>query len=159
MSLLICDTSLIAVEAGSNAGVVFPRPTLLLLCALSRGAMKDWIGSLVSWLCGIPSCFFHPRLCPIYKANPAQRHIWGGSVLSYGPQHLMKYFAKDLIDRRSYVAQYVSLAPRTVGTTTLLCEDDNPRCIFTWVSMLSALASRDGERGNNCPLSKSNFVQ
>lgn len=44
MSLLICDTSLIAVEAGSNAGVVFPRPTLLLLCALSRGAMKDWIG-------------------------------------------------------------------------------------------------------------------
>jgi len=31
---------------------------------------------------------------------------------------------KDLIDRQSYVAQYVSLALLTIGTTTLLGSDD-----------------------------------
>ena len=31
---------------------------------------------------------------------------------------------KDLIDRKSYVAQYVSLALFSVGTTTLLGSDD-----------------------------------
>jgi hypothetical protein len=50
--------------------------------------------------------------------------IWG-SMLGYGFRHLMKFCEKrDLIDRQSYVAQYVSLALLTVGTTTLLGSDD-----------------------------------
>jgi sodium/hydrogen antiporter len=50
--------------------------------------------------------------------------IWG-SILGYGFRHLMKFCErKDLIDRQSYVAQYVSLALLTVGTTTLLGSDD-----------------------------------
>lgn len=50
--------------------------------------------------------------------------IWG-SILGYGFRHLMKFCErKDLIDRQSYVAQYVSLALLTVGTTSLLGPDD-----------------------------------
>ncbi len=46
--------------------------------------------------------------------------IWG-SMLGYSFRHLMKFCErKDLIDRQSYVAQYISLALLTVGTTTLL---------------------------------------
>lgn len=50
--------------------------------------------------------------------------IWG-SILGFGFRHLMKFCErKDLIDRQSYVAQYVSLALLTVGTTSLIGSDD-----------------------------------
>ena len=50
--------------------------------------------------------------------------IWG-SMLGYGFRHLMKFCEKkDVIDRQSYVAQYVSLALLTVGKITLLGSDD-----------------------------------
>ena len=50
--------------------------------------------------------------------------IWG-SILGYSFRHLMKFCErKDLIDRQSYVAQYVSLSLLTVGTTSLLGSDD-----------------------------------
>lgn len=50
--------------------------------------------------------------------------IWG-SILGFGFRHLMKFCErKDLIDRQSYVAQYVSLALLTVGTTSLVGSDD-----------------------------------
>ena len=50
--------------------------------------------------------------------------IWG-SILGYGFRHLMKFCERnDLIDRQSYVAQYISLALLTVGTTSLLGPDD-----------------------------------
>ena len=50
--------------------------------------------------------------------------IWG-SILGFGFRHLMKFCErKDLIDRQSYVAQYVSLALLTAGTTSLLGQDD-----------------------------------
>ena len=48
-----------------------------------------------------------------------------GAVLGYAFRHLMKFCErKDLIDRQSYVAQYVSLATLTIGVTTLLGSDD-----------------------------------
>ena len=50
--------------------------------------------------------------------------IWG-SMLGYSIRHLMKFCErKDLIDRQSYVAQYISLALLTVGTSTLLGTED-----------------------------------
>ena len=50
--------------------------------------------------------------------------IWG-SILGYSFRHLMKFCERnDLIDRQSYVAQYISLALLTVGTTSLLGPDD-----------------------------------
>jgi sodium/hydrogen antiporter len=48
-----------------------------------------------------------------------------GSLIGIGFRHLMKFCErKDLIDRQSYVAQYVSLAMFTIGITTLLGSDD-----------------------------------
>ena len=50
--------------------------------------------------------------------------VWG-AMLGFGFRHLMKFCErKDLIDRQSYVAQYVSLALLTIGTTTMLGSDD-----------------------------------
>lgn len=48
-----------------------------------------------------------------------------GSLIGFGFRHLMKFCErKDLIDRQSYVAQYVSLAMLTIGSTSLLGSDD-----------------------------------
>ena len=74
----------------------------------------------------IPSYFFHPQwsINVQYTDQIVLSVIWG-AMLGYGFRHLMKFCEKkDLIDRQSYVAQYVSLALLTVGTTTLLGSDD-----------------------------------
>lgn len=48
-----------------------------------------------------------------------------GAVLGFAFRHLMKFCErKDLVDRQSYVAQYVSLALLTIGANTLLGSDD-----------------------------------
>ena len=48
-----------------------------------------------------------------------------GSLLGFSFRHLMKFCQRhDLIDRHSYVAQYLSLAILTIGLTTLLGCDD-----------------------------------
>ena len=48
-----------------------------------------------------------------------------GAILGFGFRHLMKFCERnDLIDRQSYVAQYVSLAMLTIGVNTLLGSDD-----------------------------------
>ena len=48
-----------------------------------------------------------------------------GGMLGYGFRHLMKFCQRrDLIDRQSYVAQYISLAILAVGLTSLLGSDD-----------------------------------
>lgn len=48
-----------------------------------------------------------------------------GALIGWGFRHLMKFCErKDLIDRQSYVAQYVSLAMLTIGICSLLGTDD-----------------------------------
>ena len=48
-----------------------------------------------------------------------------GSFLGFSFRHLMKFCQRhDLIDRQSYVAQYLSLAFLTIGLTTLIGSDD-----------------------------------
>lgn len=48
-----------------------------------------------------------------------------GSLVGFGFRHLMKFCERNnLIDRQSYVAQYISLAVLTIGVTTLLGSDD-----------------------------------
>src|SRR5215470_4769643 len=48
-----------------------------------------------------------------------------GSLMGLGFRYLMKFCeSKELIDRHSYVAQYVSLALLTIGITTMLGSDD-----------------------------------
>ncbi|KAH9954957.1 Sodium/hydrogen exchanger family-domain-containing protein, partial [Russula dissimulans] len=99
---------LLAAEAASNDSAAYPFLYLALYLTLDRTtgeAMKDWF--LTLWLYQIVLSV-----------------IWG-STLGYGFRHLMKFCErKDLIDRQSYVAQYISLALLTVGTTSLLGSDD-----------------------------------
>ncbi|OCH91621.1 hypothetical protein OBBRIDRAFT_728394, partial [Obba rivulosa] len=99
---------LLAAESGCNDGAAFPFLfiSLYLITDSSTGkAISDWFLRL--WL---------------YQV------ILGvvlGSLLGFGFRHLMKFCErKDLIDRQSYVAQYVSLALFTIGVTTLLGSDD-----------------------------------
>jgi sodium/hydrogen antiporter len=48
-----------------------------------------------------------------------------GSLIGFSFRHLMKFCERNnLIDRQSYVAQYISLAVLTIGVTTLLGSDD-----------------------------------
>ncbi|KAK0187595.1 Sodium/hydrogen exchanger family-domain-containing protein [Armillaria mellea] len=100
---------LLAAESGCNDGAAFPFLYIalyLIIDAPSTGrAIKDWF--LLLWL---------------YQV------ILGvviGSCLGFGFRHLMKFCERhDLIDRHSYVAQYVSLAIFATGVTTLLGSDD-----------------------------------
>ncbi|EMD40247.1 hypothetical protein CERSUDRAFT_112439 [Gelatoporia subvermispora B] len=99
---------LLAAESGCNDGAAFPFLfiALYLITDSSTGkAVSDWFLRL--WLYQI---------------------ILGvviGSLLGFGFRHLMKFCERnDLIDRQSYIAQYVSLAMLTIGVTTLLGSDD-----------------------------------
>ena len=48
-----------------------------------------------------------------------------GACIGLGFRYLMRFCErKDLIDRQSYVAQYVSLALLTIGANTLVGSDD-----------------------------------
>ena len=83
-------------------------------------AMKDWF--LVIWLCKFIYCH---RLSPLIRPDEIALSIAIGSLLGFSFRHLMKFCQRhDLIDRQSYVAQYLSLAMLTVGLTTLLGTDD-----------------------------------
>ncbi|KAI0040821.1 hypothetical protein FA95DRAFT_812359 [Auriscalpium vulgare] len=99
---------LLAAESGCNDGAAFPFLYISLYLVIDKTtgrAVEDWF--LILWL---------------YEV------ILGvviGSILGFGFRHLMKFCERnDLIDRQSYVAQYVSLALFTIGTTTLLGSDD-----------------------------------
>jgi Sodium/hydrogen exchanger family len=73
----------------------------------------------------MPNRFFYPRLLTSCCTDQIVLSVIWGSTLGYGFRHLMKFCErKDLIDRQSYVAQYISLALLTVGTTSLLGSDD-----------------------------------
>ncbi|KAF7360148.1 Na-H-Exchanger domain-containing protein [Mycena venus] len=99
---------LLAAESGCNDGAAFPFLYIALYLILDdtvKDAIRDWFLDL--WL---------------YQV------ILGvviGSLIGFGFRHLMKFSERhSLIDRHSYVAQYVSLALLTIGLTTLLGSDD-----------------------------------
>ncbi|KAI0314071.1 Sodium/hydrogen exchanger family-domain-containing protein [Amylostereum chailletii] len=99
---------LLAAESGCNDGAAFPFLFIALYLILDRTtgeAVKDWF--LILWL-------YEVVLGIVF-----------GAALGFGFRHLMKFCErKDLIDRQSYVAQYVSLALLTIGSCTLLGTDD-----------------------------------
>ncbi|PFH48596.1 hypothetical protein AMATHDRAFT_5627 [Amanita thiersii Skay4041] len=99
---------LLAAESGCNDGAAFPFLFIALYLILDGNvgaAIRDWF--LLLWL---------------YQV------IFGivvGALLGFGFRYLMKFCQRhDLIDRHSYVAQYVSLAMLTIGVCTLLGSDD-----------------------------------
>jgi NhaP-type Na+/H+ or K+/H+ antiporter len=116
---------ILAAESASNdsAASVFLFFALYLTLDHTTGsAIKDWL--LFLWLC---ACALPPLSTTINIRCSDQivlSVIWG-SLLGFSIRHLMKFCErKDLIDRESYVAQYISLALLTVGTSTLLGADD-----------------------------------
>ncbi|KAJ3540514.1 hypothetical protein NMY22_g4255 [Coprinellus aureogranulatus] len=100
---------LLAAESGCNDGAAFPFLFLALYLLLDHPntgvAIRDWF--LLLWL---------------YQV------ILGvvlGAAIGIAFRYLMKFCERmDLIDRHSYVAQYVSLAMFTIGVCTLLGSDD-----------------------------------
>ncbi|KIK63818.1 hypothetical protein GYMLUDRAFT_40904 [Collybiopsis luxurians FD-317 M1] len=99
---------LLAAESGCNDGAAFPFLYIALYLILDRNtgsAIRDWF--LLLWL---------------YQVTLG---IFIGACLGFGFRHLMKFCERhNLIDRHSYVAQYISLALGTIGVTTLLGSDD-----------------------------------
>ncbi|KAF5391889.1 hypothetical protein D9757_001639 [Collybiopsis confluens] len=99
---------LLAAESGCNDGAAFPFLYIALYLILDRNtgsAIRDWF--LLLWL---------------YQVLLG---ILIGSCLGFGFRYLMKFCERhNLIDRHSYVAQYISLALGTIGVTTLLGSDD-----------------------------------
>ncbi|KAF8887097.1 Sodium/hydrogen exchanger family-domain-containing protein [Infundibulicybe gibba] len=116
---------LLAAESGCNDGAAFPFLfiSLYLLLDKSTGsAIQDWF--LVLWLCRFQQSFLsYFRFIIIIDQVIMGAVI--GALIGFGFRHLMKFGQRhDLIDRHSYVAQYVSLAMLTIGVTTLLGSDD-----------------------------------
>ncbi|EGN93823.1 hypothetical protein SERLA73DRAFT_163247 [Serpula lacrymans var. lacrymans S7.3] len=99
---------LLAAESGCNDGAAFPFLYIALYLVLDSStgqAIGDWF--LFLWL-------YEVILGVVF-----------GAVLGFSFRHLMKFCERnDLIDRQSYVAQYVSLAFLTIGIMTMLGSDD-----------------------------------
>jgi len=115
---------LLAAESGCNDGAAYPFLfiSIYLIIDESAGqAVKNWILNI--WLCEYLSICFR-----ITQLTPSDQVILGcviGGLLGFGFRHLMKFCQRrDLIDRQSYVAQYISLAFLAIGITTLLGSDD-----------------------------------
>ncbi|KAF8527478.1 Sodium/hydrogen exchanger family-domain-containing protein [Hysterangium stoloniferum] len=106
---------MLAAESGCNDGAAFPFLFIAIYLTLDKStahAVQDWF---------LITVLYQVMLGVLF-----------GSLLGYGFRHLMRFCErKDLIDRKSYVAQYVALAMLSVGSTTLLGSDD----------LLSAFAS------------------
>ncbi|KAG8816140.1 hypothetical protein FRC17_000418 [Serendipita sp. 399] len=99
---------LLSCESGSNDGAAFPFLFIalyLILEADDRVAVGHWF--YITW---------------IYEILLG---IILGTLIGYAFRHLMKFCeSRDLIDRHSYVAQYISLALLSNGITALLGSDD-----------------------------------
>ncbi|WVQ85812.1 hypothetical protein IAT38_007980 [Cryptococcus sp. DSM 104549] len=112
---------LLSAESGSNDGAAFPflYIALYLLLDSSPGhAVGEWF--YMTWLYEIVL------------------GIIIGALLGFAARKFMKFAErKRLIDRQSYVAQYVSLAVLSIGITSLLGSDDLLSafacgCAFAW---------------------------
>ncbi|KAG6915140.1 hypothetical protein DXG01_013079 [Tephrocybe rancida] len=100
---------LLAAESGCNDGAAYPFLFIALYLMLDAPdvgvAVRDWFVRL--WL---------------YQVILG---IVIGAVLGFAFRHLMKFCQRhNLIDRHSYVAQYLSLAMLTIGITVMIGSDD-----------------------------------
>jgi sodium/hydrogen antiporter len=116
---------MLAAESASNDSVAYVFLFFALYFTLDRttsGAIKDWL--LILWLCACALPLLSTSI-NIHCSDQIVLSVIWGSMLGYSIRHLMMFCErKDLIDRQSYVAQYISLALLTVGTSTLLGTED-----------------------------------
>lgn len=117
---------LLAAESGCNDGAAYPFLFIslyLILDSTTGSAIRDWF--LLLWLCESLYGLSSPLALLFFRLDQVVLSVAFGSLLGYGFRHLMKYCERnDLIDRQSYVAQYVSLAFLTIGIMTMLGSDD-----------------------------------
>lgn len=115
---------LLAAESGCNDGAAFPFLYIalyLILDSTTSVAIRHWFLDL--WLC--TSAFSLPVHVLTLPTDQVILGVVIGSVIGFSFRHMMKFSERhSLIDRHSYVAQYVSLALLTIGLTTLLGSDD-----------------------------------
>ncbi|TIB76393.1 hypothetical protein E3Q22_03557 [Wallemia mellicola] len=100
---------IIACESGCNDGAAFPFLYIgiyLLLSPMDTPyAVEEWF--LITWL---------------YEVALG---IFLGALIGYGARKLMKFCeSRNLIDRQSFVAQYVSLTLLCIGIALILGSDD-----------------------------------
>ena len=116
---------MLAAESASNDSAAYIFLFFALYFTLDRTTgegIKDWL--LILWLCACALLFLSKSVDIRCLDQIVLSVIWG-SILGYSIRHLMKFCErKDVIDRQSYVAQYISLALLTVGTSTLLGTED-----------------------------------
>ncbi|OCF75432.1 Na+/H+ exchanger AnNHA1 [Kwoniella mangroviensis CBS 8886] len=112
---------LLSAESGSNDGAAFPFLYIALYLMLDKSpghAVGEWF--YMTWLYTIVL------------------GITIGVLLGFSARKFMKFAErKRLVDRQSYVAQYVSLAVLSMGCTVLLGSDDllcafACGCAFAW---------------------------
>jgi len=119
---------LLAAESGCNDGAAFPFLYIALYLTIYGGgpgiglAIRDWF--LILWLCK-----HYTGMNEVQQTNgPVDQVILGiviGVSLGIAFRYMMKFCENhDLIDRHSYVAQYISLALLATGSTVLLGSDD-----------------------------------
>lgn len=120
---------LLAAESGCNDGAAFPFLYISLYLIIDKNtgtAVSDWF--VVLWLCRFSVPSTHQPIQYTEFPGALDEVFLGivfGAIIGFGFRHLMKFCErKELIDRQSYVAQYVSLALLTIGTTTMLGSDD-----------------------------------
>lgn len=117
---------LLAAESGCNDGAAFPFLYIALYLILddtTGHAIRDWF--LLLWLCmsSLNKSFLYLNI--IFDPDQVILGVVIGAFIGFGFRHLMKFCERNnLIDRQSYVAQYISLAILTIGVTTMLGSDD-----------------------------------
>ena len=127
---------MLSAESGSNDGAAFPFLGIALYLTLDASpghAVGHW--------------FYYTIAYEVILG------IILGALLGWIARKVMKFSeAKKLIDRQSYVAQYVSLAVLSIGFTSLLGSDDLLSafacgCAFAWDGFFNK-ATEDAEFSN-----------
>lgn len=126
---------MLSAESGANDGAAFPFLYIALYLTLDASPGH----AVGQWFYMIWSVELHPVMC---SANLRLYEVAMGTVigalLGWSARKVMQFSErKKLIDRQSYVAQYVSLAILSIGICTLLGSDDLLAafacgCAFAW---------------------------
>lgn len=117
---------MLAAESGCNDGAAYPFLWIALYLIIDKStgrAVSDWF--LLLWLCMFIPSAASAHILTALALDQVILAVVFGSVLGVCFRYLMRFCErKDLIDRQSYVAQYVALALLTIGSCTLLGTDD-----------------------------------
>lgn len=125
---------MLSAESGANDGAAFPFLYIALYLTLDASpghAVGQWF-YIIWYVEGTSPIRANHRLYEVTLGTVI------GAILGFSARKIMQFSErKKLIDRQSYVAQYVSLAILSIGICTLLGSDDLLAafacgCAFAW---------------------------